>query len=113
VPALAVGVAACGKQNHPETGENDGVYVNAGPVTYQLEVSRELNQYSTEDSQYLAGVPSSSTTLSASQLWYGVFLWAKNQTKQQQMTSGNIDIVDTQGTHYYPLTLSPAANSYA
>jgi len=32
----------------------------------------------------------------ATQLWYGVFLWAKNQTSQAQTTTDNFDIVDTQ-----------------
>ena len=110
VAALAIGLSACGKTSHPSTSENNGVYVDAGPVTYQLEVSRELNQYSTEDSQYLSGLPAGSSSLSPTQLWYGVFLWAKNQTKQAQMTSGNFDIVDTQGAHYHPIAIE---NPYA
>jgi hypothetical protein len=114
VAALGLGLAACGKTSSPATGENNGVYVYAGPVTYQLEVSRELNQYSTEDSQYIKGLPAGvSPRLAPTQLWYGVFLWAKNQTRQLQTTSDNIDIVDTQGHHYYPLALDPAANPYA
>src|SRR5947209_242267 len=111
--ALAVGLAACGKSNHPPTEENDGVYINAGPVTYQLEISRQLNQYATEDRQYITGLPAGAGSLRPSQLWYGVFLWAKNQTKQQQVTSDNIDIVDTQGKHYYPLAVNPSVNPYA
>jgi hypothetical protein len=105
VAALGVGVAACGKANNPTTAENNGVYVIAGPITYQLEVSRELNQYSTEDSQYLSGVPAGSSSLSPSQIWYAVFLWAKNQTRQPETTSTNIDIVDTQGTLYHPIAV--------
>lgn len=111
--ALAMpGLAACGKSNHPPTGENDGVYVDAGPVTYQLQISRELNQYATEDSQYMRGLPAGAGSLGAGQEWYGVFLWAKNQTKQPQTTSDNFDIVDTQGTHYYPVAVNPSLNPY-
>ena len=55
--ALAVGLAACGQTSQPSSAENDGVYVDAGPITYQLQVSRQLNQYAAEDSQYLAGLP--------------------------------------------------------
>src|SRR5205807_7470200 len=113
VSALALGLAACGKENVPSTLENDGVYVNAGPVTYQLQVSRALNAYDSEDSQYLKGLPAGATSLSASQQWYGVFLWAKNQTKQSQVSTGNFDIVDTEGNHYYPLPIKPALNGYA
>jgi hypothetical protein len=112
--SLAVGLAACGKSNHPSTAENNGVYIDAGPITYQLEISRELNQYSTEDRQYVAGLPAgTSSKLSPSQIWYGVFLWAKNQTHRPQMTSGRFDIVDTELNHYYPVAVNPAANPYA
>ncbi len=110
---LILGLAACGKSNHPSTAENDGVYINAGPITYQLQVSRELNQYATEDRQYITGLPAGADSLAPSQEWYGVFLWAKNQTHQTQTTSANFDIVDTQGKHYYPLAVSPQGNPYA
>ncbi len=106
-------LSACGKSNDPPSAENDGVYVNAGPITYQLQVSRELNQYATEDRQYIAGLPAGRSSLSPSQEWYGVFLWAKNQTQQPQTTSSAIDIVDTQGKHYYPLGVNPSSNPYA
>ena len=110
---LALGVAACGKTNDPSSAVNNGVYVNAGPITYQLEISRELNQYSTEDSQYIRGLSGGASTLAPNQIWYGVFLWAKNQTKRAHVTAGNFDIVDTQGNHYSPVTLNPSANPYA
>jgi hypothetical protein len=111
--SLAVGLAACGKTGRPETLENDGVYVNAGPISYQLQVSRELNQYATEDAQYLSGLPAGTNSLVAGQEWYGVFLWAKNQTKRQQVTSANFDIRDTEGHHYYPIQVSRSLNQYA
>ena len=38
---------------NPTSELNNGVYVDAGPVTYQLQISRELNQYAVEDRQYL------------------------------------------------------------
>ena len=80
--ALAVGVAACGEEAHPRTADanNNGGYVDAGPITYQLQVSRVLNPYGHEDSQYVAGLPSGVTPTTPDQSWYGVFLWAKNQT---------------------------------
>jgi hypothetical protein len=111
--ALAFGLSGCGKSNHPPTTENNGVYVTAGPITYQLEISRELNQYATEDRQYITGVPAADTKLGPTQEWYGVFLWAKNQTKRPVKTSGDFDIVDTQGKHYYPVAINPALNPYA
>src|ERR1700758_4745316 len=90
--ALAVGIAACGQVSQPVSSENDGVYVDAGPVTYQLQVSRQLNQYAVEDHQYLAGLPAGQATLTPDELWYGVFLWAKNQTNEFHATSDNFTI---------------------
>lgn len=111
---LSLGLAACGKSGHPSSSENNGVYITAGPITYQLQISRLLNQYSTEDRQYVAGLPlGSSRRLAPTQLWYGVFLWAKNQTDQTHPTSGSFDIVDTQGNKYYPVQVNRALNQYA
>jgi hypothetical protein len=110
---VSLGLAACGQSNHPPTSENNGVYITAGPITYQLQISRLLNQYTTEDSQYVAGLPAgTSRTLTPTQLWYGVFLWAKNQTDKTQVTSGNFDILDTEGNKYYPIPVNRALNPY-
>jgi hypothetical protein len=113
VAALAIGLTACGKVAQPASDNNDGVYITAGPITYQLQVSRELNQYATEDIQYLTGLPAAARSLSPTQEWYGVFLWAKNQTDRQHATSGSFDIVDTEGNHYYPIQIAPSLNAYA
>jgi hypothetical protein len=113
---LAFGVAACGhKQAHPTVADanNNGGYIDAGPVTYQLEVSRVLNPYSTEDSQYIKGLPAGTRAPTADEEWYGVFLWAKNQTNKPQTTADNFVIVDTQGIKYYPLKLNTDVNPYA
>ena len=110
---VALGATACGRTANPSTAENDGVYVTGGNVTYQLQVSRELNPYATEDAQYIKGVPAADATLDANHLWYAVFLWAKNQTRQLQVTAGNFDILDTAQNHYYPVPLGTAANPYA
>ncbi len=113
--ALALGVAACGELAHQRVANdnNNGDYVDAGPITYQLQISRVLNQYSTEDSQYVQGLPAGTAPPTASQSWYGVFLWAKNQTSQPQTTTDKFAIVDTQGIRYYPIKLNPAQNPYA
>lgn len=109
----ALGLSACGHSNHPPTTENNGVYITAGPITYQLQVSRQLNQYGTEDRQYITGLPAGQSSLGSTQLWYGVFLWAKNQTARPQRTTTNFDIVDTEGSHYYPITVNAQVNPYA
>jgi hypothetical protein len=110
---VAIGLAACGQVAQPTSALNNGVYVDAGPITYQLQISRELNPFAVEDKQYLIGLPSGSTGPTANQLWYGVFLWAKNQTDRAQPTAGSFDIVDSNGDHFYPVKLNSELNGYA
>jgi hypothetical protein len=124
--AVALAVTACGsssKQSTTETGqlsghevgsaENDGSYVQAGPITYQLQISRELNPYSVQDQWYVKGLPVGFPPPTADQLWYGVFLWATNQHHKAYHTSDNFEVVDTQGDVYRPIRLNPALNPYA
>jgi hypothetical protein len=110
---LAVGLGACGQESQPTSVLNNGVYVDAGPITYQMQVSRELNPYLVEDRQYVSGLPVGSGTLGADQLWYGVFLWAKNQTEQAHPTADRFQIVDSNGDRFSPLRLNAEVNGYA
>ena len=71
--AVALAVAACGSSNNPSANEqstvgqlsghevgseiNDGSYIQAGPITYQLQISRELNPYSVQDARTVKGLP--------------------------------------------------------
>ena len=109
----ALGLAACGQTRQPTSVLNNGVYITAGPITYQLQVSRELNQFAVEDSQYLAGLPTGSGTLGPDQLWYGVFLWAKNQTNHPQLSASKFDILDSSDHRYYPIQVNANLNPYA
>lgn len=106
-----VGLSACGQLSHPTTADSEGVYIDAGPVTYQVQLSRQLNPYAIEDRSYLAGVSTSPPR--PDQEWFGVFMWAKNSTKSDQITSDSFDIVDTQGTKYYPVPINSQVNPFA
>ncbi len=114
IVALALGTAACGKESNPTSANanNNGAYVDAGPITYQLQVSRELNPWDIEDREYLAGVSNPTSTLAPDQLWYGVFLWAQNQTKQAASSTDSFDIVDTEGNVYHPVAVDSNVNPY-
>jgi hypothetical protein len=115
--ALALGVGACGlaqRINHPTSADanNNAIYVDAGPVTYQVEISRSLNPYSTEDAQYLAGIPKAQS-IPADQLWFAVFVWAKNQSGRTQTTTNHFAITDSAGTVFHAWPLNPQVNPYA
>src|ERR1700743_1658045 len=110
--AVALAVTACGTTPHKaplpgtlsghEVGseENNGEYIQAGPITYQLQISRELNQYSVQEGPHVQGLPQGYTLPNPDEFWYGVFLWAKNQHHHPYKTSDNFKIVDTQGNVY-------------
>ena len=100
-------LAACGNHHsNVANANNNGTYVEAGPVTYQLQISRQLNPYSNEDSGYLAGLPKRDALLAPDQMFYGVSMWAKNTTKLPQKTTANFDVVDTEGNVYKPIIYS-------
>ena len=128
---LALLAAGCGgtREAHPGTpvrgltghevadSDNDGSYIEAGNITYQLQVSRAMNPWGVEDSQYMKGLPAglSARHLPPDELWYGVFLWAKNQHHRALMTPGadHFEIADTLGHIYRPVDLNSNLNPYA
>jgi hypothetical protein len=118
---LTIGLSACGLSQRPvrptavsaeEIAAGSEPYFWAGNVTYQVQITRQLNPFNTEDVQYLAGVQNAQN-LPPDDLWYGVFLWAKNQTKHNVTTSDTFTIVDSSGTVYHPIALNPSINPYA
>jgi hypothetical protein len=115
IAAMALGLAACGRNSKSEeaNANNNGGYVAAGPITYQLQVSRQLNPYATEDSQYLTGLPAGTPGPKPDEMWYGVFLQAKNQSDHTATTTDTFDIKDTQGNVYHPIALNASENPYA
>ncbi len=118
---LALGVSGCGLAKRPAkpTGVSqdqlsDGAepYFWNGPITYQVEVSRQLNPYDSYDVEYLAGVRGAQS-ISAQQFWFGVFLWAKNQSGHIATTADRFTITDSDGNVYQATPLNPALNPFA
>ena len=109
---LALGVSACGhKEAHPTMADTEGVYVDAGPLTYQVQISRQLNPFNVEDKEYLNGV--TAPPAKPDEMWFAVFLWSRNETRAPQTTTTGFAIVDTSGNTYYPLPINAAVNPYA
>jgi hypothetical protein len=117
VGAVAVSLGGCGRTtltgvSQDELSAGGQPYFNLGNVTYQIQISRALNPFGTEDVQYLAGVRGAQN-LPADELWYAVFLWAKNQNKQTMKTADTFEIVDSEGTVYHATPLNSSINPYA
>jgi hypothetical protein len=105
----AVALSACG--NKPETrteGETEGTYLNVGPLTYQVQISRQLNPSDLEDRTYLQGIPPLQRRLGPHQTWFGVFVQVFNETDNAHPTASNFAIEDTQDEVFTPVPQSPA-----
>lgn len=107
-------LAACGSGETEPTrhGADEGSYIQAGPLAYQVEISRELNPSSVEDAQYLEGLPAGEARLPGDEEWFGVWLRVQNATSQSQLSASEFRIVDTTGATYSPIAL-PATNPFA
>jgi hypothetical protein len=120
VGALGLGIAGCGVEHRTvlknvsqdELSAGGEPYFNAGQMTYQIEVSRQLNPYNAVDAQYLSGL-SGAQDISAQQFWFGVFLWAKNQSGHIAASADKFEIVDSAGDVYTPTPLNASVNPYA
>jgi hypothetical protein len=117
VTALAITLGGCARTTLTGVSEDQlsagtEPYFNVAGVTYQVQISRQLNPFGSEDVQYLSGVHGAQD-LPANQLWFGVFLWAKNQTKQIRKTADTFEIVDSEGTVYHSVALNASVNPYA
>jgi hypothetical protein len=116
VPALS----ACSDDSHTrvstgtyagESGQN-APYLNVGPLIYEVQLSRELNPYDTEDSTYLSGLTPAQRKLAPGEEWFGVFLQVYNETSAPHPATTNISISDTQENVYTPI-VPVLANEFA
>ena len=115
----ATALAACGDAHTKvttgtyagESGQN-APYLNVGPLTYEVQLSRELNPANSEDSAYLEGLTPAEQRLERGEEWFGVFLQVFNESSVPVTASSAVTITDTQGnlyTRYEP----PPSNLYA
>lgn len=108
----ALTLAACGGHEQPTAhGEGEGAYIEAGPLVYQVQMSRELNASNVEDAEYLEGLPAADAQLAGDEELFGVWLRVQNTADDEQPTAETFKIVDTVGTEYEPIAL-PETNPF-
>jgi hypothetical protein len=86
-----------------ESGAN-APYLNVGPLIYEVQLSRELNPYNTEDAEYLQDLSPEQRALAPGEEWFGVFVQVYNNTNGPLTAASEVSISDTQGNTYYPVT---------
>jgi hypothetical protein len=110
---LALAIGGCGnKQDVVTRGDNEGVYVETGDLTYQVQLSRPLNPKSVEDRAYVSGLPETETPLRADETWFAVFMRVFNETGKPHQAAQSFEITDTQGVVYKPVGLA-SSNPFA
>ncbi|MBO9533031.1 MAG: hypothetical protein J7513_08665 [Solirubrobacteraceae bacterium] len=117
--ALTVPFAACGDGQDPvQHAATEGVYVTAGQLKYQVQVSRKLNPYDVEDRDYFTGVEDAKAQQTDVDQWYGVFIRVENRTDKGDsdgktiQSASQFTIKDTTGAVVKPTTL-PSTNVFA
>jgi hypothetical protein len=115
--ALALG--ACGDSHTRVTtgtyaGESgaQAPYLDVGPLTYEVQLSRELSPYDVEDSAYLQGLTPAQRKLEPGEEWFGVFMQVYNNSPVSHVASDNLTISDTQNNVYTPTVPGPS-NAFA
>lgn len=112
--ACAVAVAGCGnKQDVRTLGETEGIYVDVADLSYQVQISRVLNENDVEDRAYLRGLPAGTAPPGADETWFGIFIRVSNPTDEVQRPSRSFRIVDTLENEYEPVVIAPEENPFA
>jgi hypothetical protein len=109
-----VALSACGDSHTRITGGTyageSGVnapYLDVGPLVYEVQLSRQLNPFDTEDASYLQGINAAERSLAPGEEWFGVFIQVYNNNSTAIAASSSLTISDTQGNIYTPLAAEP------
>ena len=87
----ALTAAGCGGHTGQRTSaETEGLYLDVGEMTYQVQISRYMNPSDPEDRGYFKGLPEGATQLPGDETWFGVFLRVQNETAEPHRAAGNI-----------------------
>lgn len=112
-------LSACGDSHTRVTtgtyageGGKNAPYLNVGSLIYEVQLSRELNPYNSEDAAYLEDLGPAERKLEPGQEWFGVFLQVYNDTNHEYTDAADITISDTQENIYTPI-MPGQANLFA
>lgn len=109
----AAGLSACGnKEEKVHHAETEGVYVDVGPLQYQVQISRQLNPTNVEDKSYLTGVGPFDRALGKDNVWFAVFIRVENDGEKAAISAKDFELRDTQEHTFTPLALA-RTNAFA
>src|ERR1700712_1252213 len=108
IAAVAVlataGLSACGDNSFEHAAANEGIYFKSGPLTYQVQITRQLNLRQAQDAELMQGVSAADRKVAGDVLWYATFLRIENQTPYVQLPANvsEYSIEDTTGDMFRP-----------
>ena len=99
VAALAIGLAACGEEQHSEVVE--GEPIELGDLRFNVQLTRFLNVADREDAEYLEDLPPIEPQTS----YLGVFIEVENDGdgSARLPSAEQMEIRDTTGAVYHPI----------
>src|SRR4029077_6661979 len=107
IALAAAAVTACGNKEERTThAATEGIYLDVGPMKYQVQISRLLNPNDPEDRGYLIDLPPGQQIRGQAQ-WFAVFMGGENGTEKAQPAATQYVIRETQGHVFRPITMGP------
>lgn len=111
---VAVAASGCGNKEAVVTeAKTEGIYLDVGPLDYQVQLSRVINPAIVPDKDYFIGLPEAETELGSTDTWFAVFIRVQNQTDRAEQSAEDFEIVDTQEKVYRPVAFQAGANPIA
>jgi hypothetical protein len=101
VVALAAGVVLSGCDTSPENVDqvSEGQGIKIDDLLFNVQITRELNPFDTEDKAYLVG----QKPLGSDQYYLGVFMRVQNEGDASVDVPTDMSVVDTVGKAFKPL----------
>jgi hypothetical protein len=105
--------AGCGDKESVVTSGQEGVSVDVGGLSYQVQLSRFLNPNDVEDAYYLRGLPET-TDLDPGKdsVWFAVWMRVKNFSDETLTPTTQFTIEDTEGNKFQPLPIDEKQNPF-
>lgn len=105
--ATVLALSACGnKLSTTHEAETEGIYLDVGPLKYQVQISRQLNPEAIpEDKTFVQDIAPDEATLGEEELWFAVFVRVENESDAPQVPTSDFLISDTEGKEYRPVEI--------
>ena len=93
--------------------ETEGIYVDVGPLDYQVQISRQLNPNIAPDRGYLTGLPEYVSPPTEDEVWFMVSMRVQNQTDEPHESADDFEIEETTGRTFKPVDIKAEDNPLA